>query len=282
MPAASGVRAGWEGLAGVAELAVDGAAEGDVWVEASAGVTQQVEHFIRRNAGGDQLEIGLAFGGVDPLHGPGEIEATVPDRGEAVDGVDGFERVAIRRSAGDVKVERLGRLEALAVEVAGCSSKLHGQRVGHAGDVGGHAGIAAPAQIAGDDHAADLAEGSAAPLRTEVEWQFIGGRCAIDAAADLYPAGVGEREIDVGADGLGGEAKLPLVRIFEPDGDVGIEEREGKLLIAVLEIDACVVGFDVGKATLAAGNGEAGGRLLRARGLQQHGGEVPLAVGSAF
>src|SRR5882757_9464958 len=131
-------------------------------------------------------------------------------------------------------------------------------------------------------HARYLAERGAAPLNLQVEWQLVCRGGAMYAAAHLHLAGVGEGEIDVGTHGLGGKAQLPLIRIFQPYRDIGVEKGEGQLLSSMLEIDAGVVGFDIGEAILAPGSRASGRRLLRARGLQQHGGEVPLSVRAAF
>ena len=59
-----------------------------------------------------------------------------------------------------------------------------------------------------------------------------------------------------------------------------LRKEKGSFSAAVLEVDAGVAGFDIGESVLPAGDWAAGGRLLRARGLQEHGGEVPLAVGA--
>ena len=125
------------------------------------------------------------------LHGPTDVEITGPDGGEAVERVNRSEGMAIRRSACDVKTEGTGRLKGLAVEVVCCGNEANAERIGHARDVGGHAGIAAPAEVMGDEHAGDLAEGSAAPFRLQIERQFVCRGGAIDAAAYLYLACVG-------------------------------------------------------------------------------------------
>ena len=243
-------------------------------------MAQQLQQFIGGQVGDDELEIWLGFGSVDLLHGAAESKNAAADRGEAVDGVEGSQGMAIRRSAGDVKVEGVRGLKGFAVKVAGRGGELKAERVGHSGDVCCDAGIAAPAQVASDKHARHLTQRSAAPLRLQVERQLVCGGCALHAAAYLHLAGIGKREIDVRAHGLGGEAELPFVGIFQPYRDVGIEEGEGQLLIAVLEVDARVGGFDIGEAAQAADDGAAGRRLLCTRSLQQHGGEVPLSARS--
>ena len=91
----------------------------DLAVETAAGVAQQLEHPVGGHVGGDESEIRLGSGGLDLLHGAAETEAAVADGRETVNGVDRSLPVAICRSTGGVKVERVRGLEGLAMEVGG-------------------------------------------------------------------------------------------------------------------------------------------------------------------
>ena len=61
------------------------------------------------------------------------------------------------------------------MEVGGGRRELNAKGVGHACDVGNKAGLAAPAKVVRHEHARDLAQGSAAPLRLDIKRQLVGG-----------------------------------------------------------------------------------------------------------
>ena len=72
---------------------------------------------------------------------------------------------------------------------------------------------------------------------------------------------------------------MPLLRVGEPEGEVGIGEREGRLFAVELKVEAGSGGFDVGEAGGGAGSFLGGGSSLDAGGVQEDAFEIPLAVG---
>ena len=78
---------------------------------------------------------------------------------------------------------------------------------------------------------------------------------------------------------MGLQPEMPLPRLGQPQGKVGIGEGEGSLLLAELQIQAGAGGLDVGEARGRAGKTLGGGRSLDVRGLQQQAFDVPPAVG---
>ena len=60
---------------------------------------------------------------------------------------------------------------------------------------------------------------------------------------------------------------LPLIARSQRDGEVGIQERERLLLVALLEIDTRIFRLDIGEARSAAGIALAGWSVGDVRGL---------------
>jgi len=44
------------------------------------------------------------------------------------------------------------------------------------------------------------------------------------------------------------QAEVPLVRLGQPEGEIGFGQREGGLLLVELEVEARAAGLDVGEA----------------------------------
>ena len=103
----------------------------------------------------------------------------------------------------------------------------------------------------------------------------------MEGSIDAEQASVSEREVEVGAHGLGFDAETPFVRLVEPDGYIGVEEGEGELFVSLLEVDPGVGALDVGEAKGGAGARLGRGRDFSLRGLDEYGVEVPMALGVA-
>ena len=128
-----------------------------------------------------------------------------------------------------------------------------------------------------EDDAGRLAEGSITPLALEVDRDLAGGGRGAESGLELDDAGVGDR--GVGAGGTSLEAEVPLVGIGEPERELRVDEREGKLLGVLFEVEASAGGLDVGEAGSWAGFALAGGGGLNSRGLEKDALDVPAAVG---
>ena len=70
-----------------------------------------------------------------------------------------------------------------------------------------------------------------------------------------------------------------MLRIGEPEGEVGLGEGDGGLFVVELEIEAGAGGFDVGEAWGRTGFFLRGGRCVDMRGMKEDALKVPLAVG---
>ena len=115
----------------------------------------------------------------------------------------------------------------------------------------------------------------------KLDGDLIEGGGTVNRAFDADQAGVGEIEIQVGSCGLRLKAKLPLVGLGEPDGEVGVEKGEGLFFSAAFEVDA-------GRTELNVGEAQGGGRVPQpgwgvgsARSLDEQRAEIPLAAGIA-
>ncbi len=99
-------------------------------------------------------------------------------------------------------------------------------------------------------------------------------------AVDAQHAGVGKIEIEIGAHWLRAKVHFPLIAGIQRDGEIGIQERERFLLVALLEIDARVFRLDIGKARSTAGITLAGGGVWDVRCLDQDRSKVPTPIGA--
>jgi hypothetical protein len=72
------------------------------------------------------------------------------------------------------------------------------------------------------------------------------------------------------------KAKMPLLRVGEPEGKVSVGEREWDLFVIELEVEAGADGFDVWKARGGAGIFLRGRSGIDVRGVEEDAFEVPL------
>jgi len=98
---------------------------------------------------------------------------------------------------------------------------------------------------------------------------------------DAEGAGVGW--VGVGADGVRFETEAPLVRLRQPEGEVGVGEREGSFDLVELEVQARAGGLDVGEAGRGADELLGCGRCvcLGTGGLKDKALQIPVAIGGA-
>ena len=142
---------------------------------------------------------------------------------------------------------------------------------------GGEGHFAAETGVATEEDAGGFAKGSVGPLSCEVDGDLAEGGGAAERAFDLEGAGVGG--VGVGAGGVGLQAKVPLLGVGEPEGEVGFGESYGGLFLVELEVKAGAGGFNVGEARGCAGLALGGGGGGDVGGAEKDAFEVPLAVG---
>ena len=70
---------------------------------------------------------------------------------------------------------------------------------------------------------------------------------------------------------------MPLLRVREPEGEVGVGEGDGGLLAVEFEVEAGAGGFDVGEARGGAGLPLRGGSGGDVGGVEENAFEVPLS-----
>ena len=143
--------------------------------------------------------------------------------------------------------------------------------------VGGDGHVAAEAGVVAEEEAAGFAEGSGAPLGVEVDGDVGESRGAAEGSFEEDGAGVGDE--GVGAGGAGFDAEMPLLRVGEPEGELGVGDGDGRFFGAEFEVEAGAGGLYVGEAGGWAGGLLGGGGGLDVGGLEEDGLEVPLAVG---
>src|ERR1700675_4457964 len=135
---------------------------------------------------------------------------------------------------------------------------------------------AAPASVFAGEELGQLAELRSIPMKTKNDGSFLQGGCALPGPIDPELPGVAE--VEVGANRLSLETHPPDVFRVLPECVFGVGDGKGFLLGAVLEVDAAVVGLDVGERgmTLRTGlacrrDGDAGSALQKIL-------DVPAAV----
>ena len=149
--------------------------------------------------------------------------------------------------------------------------------------------LSAQAGVARGDEAAEASELDVLPGGMEVDGEVgkrggegvCGGGGWAEGGFDAEGAGVGWA--GVGADGVRFETEAPLVRPRQPEGEVGVGEREGSFDLVELEVEARAGGLDVGKAGRGAGELLGCGRCvcLGAGGLKDKALQIPVAIGGA-
>ncbi len=157
----------------------------------------------------------------------GEKKMAVTDGPEAGEVIDGAKGAMVNGATADIDRERAERSELLTVGVVDAKAGICVEVVDVAGEVGLGAQEAAPAAVLAEEHTAHLAQRRLVPLGMELDGDLIEGGGAVNRAFDADQAGVGEIEVEVGSRGLRLKAKLPLVGLGEPDGEVGVEKGEG-------------------------------------------------------
>ena len=119
--------------------------------------------------------------------------------------------------------------------------------------------------------------GAADQAAVEIDGDIGEGAGLAEGAVEADDAGIGSG--GVGAGGVAFEAEMPVERLGEPEGEVGVGEGDGHLFGTHFEVDAGGGSGDVreagGGAAVALGGGGGG----HAGGLDEDGFEVPAAVG---
>ena len=206
----------------------------------------------------------------------------------ALDVGEGVEEVQGDGAAAGIDPEQAGRDEVGAAGVAELDFGCDGVVAEGPDEVDAEGELSTQACVARGDEAAEASELDVLPGGMEVDGEVgqrggegvCGGGLA-EGGFDAEGAGVGWA--GVGADGVGFETEAPLVRPRQPEGEVGIGEREGGLLLVEFEVQARAGGLDVWEAGRGAGELLGCGRCvcLGARGLKHKALQVPVAIGGA-
>ena len=180
--------------------------------------------------------------------GSGEQEMAVAGGPEAGEVVERLLRVMEGSLAAGIDVECGERGELLAVGIDDTQTGFHDEVAHVARYVGFGAEVAAPAAIAAEHEAADLAQLRAAPFGVKLERQLVERGGAGERAIEAHGSGVFEFEVAIGPGGLRLKAYAPLIGVSKPDGGIGVEEGEGFFFVAFLEVDSGRMELDVGEA----------------------------------
>ncbi len=175
----------------------------------------------------------------------------------------------------EIDVERLVGHKVCAAGAGKLKAGLYGAVADGSLDVSREDHVAAETGVTAQKDDAGLAEGCVAPFAMEVDGDLTGRRSAAESAFELNGASVADK--GVGARGVALNTEVPLLRVGEPEGEVGIGEGDGGLFVVELEIEAGAGGFDVGEAGSGTGFFLRGGRGFNVGGMEEDAFEIPLS-----
>ncbi len=207
----------------------------------------------------------------------------------ALDVGEGVEEVQGDGAAAGIDGEQAGRDEVGAAGVAELDFGCDGVVAEGPEQVDAEGELSTQAGVARGDEAAEASELDVLPGGMEVDGEVgqrggegvCGGGGLAEGGFDAEGAGVGW--VGVGADGVRFETEAPLVRLRQPEGEVGVGEREGSFDLVELEVQARAGGLDVGEAGRGADELLGCGRCvcLGTGGLKDKALQIPVAIGGA-
>ncbi len=177
----------------------------------------------------------------------------------------------------EIDVERLGRDEVGTAGASELEAGLDGAVADDSLHVGREDHVPAETGITAEDDETGLAEWDVSPLAVKADGNLTERGGAAKGSFELNDARVGD--IGVGAGGAGLNAEMPLLGIREPEGEVGVGERERGFFVVTFEVETGAGGLDVGEAGRGAGFLLGGRCGIDVRGVEEDAFEVPLAVG---